>query len=99
MQASLFQNGRPVHAVTVATRRSLWGYKGDTVSPFIKITVSDLKSYPKVRGVFERGEVTWKNLFDGTSLLTYESNIAYTMRFMIDHHVRYHLLPFCQRCD
>jgi len=72
----------------MANKRSLWGYKGDSVSPFIKITISDTKSYPKVRNAFERGEVNFKDYFDGVSLMTFESNIAYTLRFMIDHHVR-----------
>lgn len=83
---------RPVHSITVANKRSLWGYKGDSVSPFIKITVGDLKSYPKVRGAFERGEINFRTLFDGSSLMTFESNIAYTLRFMIDHGVS--LNPF-----
>lgn len=83
---------RPVAAISLANKRSLWGYKGDAVSPFIKITVVDTKQYPKVRNAFERGEVQFKDYFDGSSLLTFESNIAYTLRFMIDHHVRVHRL-------
>lgn len=83
---------RPVAAVSLANKRSLWGYKGDSVSPFIKITVVDTKQYPKVRNAFERGEVQFKDFFDGSSLLTFESNIAYTLRFMIDHHVRTRLI-------
>lgn len=55
------------------------------MSPFLKITIADLKAYPKVRNAFERGEVSFRNLFDGKALTTYESNIAYTLRFMIDH--------------
>jgi DNA polymerase delta subunit 1 len=83
---------RHVAAVSLANKRSLWGYKGDSVSPFIKITVVDTKQYPKVRNAFERGEVQFKDFFDGSSLLTFESNIAYTLRFMIDHHVRTRLI-------
>ncbi|GAA5907898.1 DNA-directed DNA polymerase delta POL3 [Sporobolomyces salmoneus] len=82
-----FNGTRPVRAISVANKRSLWGYKGDAVSPFIKITTADTKSYPKVRGAFERGEVVFKDFFDGSSLMTFESNIAYTLRFMIDHHI------------
>ncbi|GAA5955930.1 hypothetical protein JCM8115_004364 [Rhodotorula mucilaginosa] len=82
-----FNGMRPVAAVSLANKRSLWGYKGDSVSPFIKITVVDTKQYPKVRNAFERGEVQFKDFFDGSSLLTFESNIAYTLRFMIDHHI------------
>lgn len=92
MQTAHFNGMRPVAAVSLANKRSLWGYKGDSVSPFIKITVVDTKQYPKVRNAFERGEVQFKDFFDGSSLLTFESNIAYTLRFMIDHHVRTRLI-------
>lgn len=87
-QGSLFSALRPIASITVANKRSLWGYKGDSVSPFLKITISELKSYPKVRGAFERGEVVWRPpMFEGTATMTFESNIAYTLRFMIDHKV------------
>ncbi|GAA5857179.1 hypothetical protein JCM8547_009357 [Rhodosporidiobolus lusitaniae] len=82
-----FNGTRPVQAVSIANKRSLWGYKGDAVSPFIKLTIVDTKTYPKVRNAFERGEVNYKDFFQGESLMTYESNIAYTLRFMIDHHI------------
>ncbi|GAA5899920.1 hypothetical protein JCM6882_007002 [Rhodosporidiobolus microsporus] len=87
LNTSYFNGFRPVKSVSIANKRSLWGYKGDAVSPFIKITVVDTKNYPKVRNAFERGEVTFKDFFDGSSLMTFESNIAYTLRFMIDHHI------------
>lgn len=87
LQTTLFSGARPVHSISVSNKRSLWGYKGDSVSPFLKITVSDLKSYPKVRGAFERGDVNFRSLFDGSAMMTFESNIAYTLRFMIDHRV------------
>lgn len=78
-----------MQSIQVFNRRSLWGYKGDAVSPFLKITVNELKAYPKVRGAFEKGDVVWRSMFDGSTVLTFESNIAYPLRFMIDHHVRY----------
>jgi DNA polymerase delta subunit 1 len=78
---------RPIHGIEIINKRSLWGYKGDAVSPFIKLTIGDVKSYPKVRGAFERGEVIFRQFFDGAASMTFESNIAYTMRFMIDHQV------------
>ncbi|KAM0756294.1 hypothetical protein T439DRAFT_308756 [Meredithblackwellia eburnea MCA 4105] len=87
LNGNLFQGMKPVSSIVVHNKRSLWGYKGDHASPFLKITVGDLRSYPKVRGAFERGEVTFRQLFDGSALTTYESNIAYTLRFMIDHHI------------
>ncbi|GAA5977284.1 hypothetical protein JCM5350_002416 [Sporobolomyces pararoseus] len=82
-----FNGTRPVRQVSLANKRSLWGYKGDAVSPFIKITAADTKVYTKIRGAFERGEVVFKDFFDGSSLMTFESNIAYTLRFMIDHSI------------
>ncbi|KAK4054869.1 DNA-directed DNA polymerase delta [Microbotryomycetes sp. JL201] len=85
LNQTVFSGARPVHSIQVANKRSLWGYKGDSVSPFLKITVNDLKNYPKVRGAFERGEVSFRTLFDGSATMTFESNIAYTLRFMIDH--------------
>ncbi|GEM06433.1 DNA polymerase delta subunit 1 [Rhodotorula toruloides] len=87
LNAAHFNGVRPVKAVSLANKRSLWGYKGDAVSPFIKVTVMDTKQYPKVRNAFERGEVLYKDFFNGTALMTYESNIAYTLRFMIDYHI------------
>lgn len=34
--------------------------------------------------MFERGECQYQNLFSVDSVPTFESNIAYTLRFMID---------------
>ncbi|KDE07836.1 hypothetical protein MVLG_01930 [Microbotryum lychnidis-dioicae p1A1 Lamole] len=80
-------DSNPVHSIKVAHKRSLWGYKGDGTVPFIKITISDLRAYPKVRGAFERGEVNFQELVTAEAVMTYESNIAYTLRFIIDHGV------------
>ncbi|KAK4058069.1 DNA-directed DNA polymerase delta [Microbotryomycetes sp. JL221] len=84
---TLFSGLRPVHSISVANKRSLWGYKGDSVVPFLKITMNDLKHYPKVRNAFERGDVNFRSLFDGSATMTFESNIAYSLRFMIDHQI------------
>lgn len=86
MQASLSQGGGnlPIVSVKVQKAVSLWGYKGDEQTPFLQLTTSELKVYPKVRGAFERGEVNFKTFFNGSTVMTFESNIAYTLRFMID---------------
>ncbi|CAD6575074.1 MAG: DNA-directed DNA polymerase delta, partial [Tremellales sp. Tagirdzhanova-0007] len=73
----------PVTNCVIFNRKSLWGYRGDDLVPFIKITCSDPKNLPKVKGAFERGQVEFNGLFP-PEIVTYESNIAYTMRFMID---------------
>jgi len=73
--------------VSFAKKRSLWGYRGDTKPLFMKLTISDQRGLPKVRAMFEKGEVQFHDLFP-EGVTTYESNIAYTLRFMIDCKVR-----------
>ena len=54
----------------------------------MKITASDLRSLPRIRGAFERGEIAFRDLFvTGETCVSFD-NIAYTLRFMIDHNVR-----------
>lgn len=77
-----------MHSITVGNRRNLWGYRGDNAVPFLKITIKELKHYAKVRTAFEKGSIRYKDIFDGEEMVTFESNIAYTLRFMIDHKVR-----------
>ncbi|KAI5452167.1 DNA-directed DNA polymerase delta [Naganishia albida] len=64
-------------------KKNLWGYRGDDDVVFIKITCPDQKAIPKVKGAFERGQVDWEG-FASKEILTFESNIAYTLRFMVD---------------
>ncbi|CAH7683178.1 DNA polymerase delta subunit 1 [Phakopsora pachyrhizi] len=76
---------KPVHSVTVAHKISLWGYSGDIKSPFLKITLTDFKHLGRIKNAFERGEVSFRDKFSACT--TFESNIAYTLRFMIDKKV------------
>ncbi|KAF4610971.1 hypothetical protein D9613_006736 [Agrocybe pediades] len=66
-------------------KKSLWGYRGDDNTPFLKLTLTDPRSVPKIRDKFSihTGECDFRGLFDGV-VLTYESNIVFTLRFMID---------------
>ncbi|KAF9045725.1 hypothetical protein BDZ89DRAFT_1058684 [Hymenopellis radicata] len=71
----------------IVKRRNLWGYKSDDYVPFIKITLNEQRSVPKVRGLFEKKLCNFNGHFvrsDGEPVATFESNIAYTLRFMID---------------
>ncbi|KAJ7576846.1 DNA polymerase family B-domain-containing protein [Mycena floridula] len=71
----------------IVKKRNLWGYRGDDYVPFIKLTIGDPKSLPKVRGIFERNECMFNDLFANAAretIPTFESNLAYTLRFMID---------------
>ena len=75
---------RAVHKAEVVSKKSLMNYSGPENVAFIKLTISDLRSLPRIRGSFERGEIGFRDLFTpGDASLTYE-NIAYTLRFMID---------------
>ena len=96
-----------VRDIEISTKRSLWGYRGDDWVSFLKITLTDQRSLPKVRDMssfdvgncfcltpspsdssrlFERGECRFDGFFE-TEVSTFESNIAYTLRFMIDTRV------------
>lgn len=78
--------GNPVTSIEVVKKRSLWGYKGEETTPFLKIWITDPKSLPSVRGLFDRGEAQYGDFFQGITS-TYESNIVFTLRFMIDTNV------------
>lgn len=67
----------------VVMRESLYGYQGNQKSPFVKIVINDPKNLPKVRGTFERGDFTFNGMFPG-QVMTFESTLAYELRFMID---------------
>lgn len=72
-------------------KKTLYGYVGDDEVPFIKITISHQRNLPKVRGLFEQGDVQFQDLFENQTQ-TYESNINYVLRFMIDTKVGFFLL-------
>lgn len=38
-----------VRDIEISTKRSLWGYRGDDWVSFIKLTLTDQRSLPKVR--------------------------------------------------
>ncbi|KAF5355326.1 hypothetical protein D9758_006032 [Tetrapyrgos nigripes] len=72
--------------IDIVSKRSLWGYKGDAFVPFLKLTLTDPRSVPKVRDecIFVCRYRLVLTMRFGDSYPTYESNIAYTLRFMID---------------
>ncbi|PPQ66648.1 hypothetical protein CVT26_009402 [Gymnopilus dilepis] len=68
------EEGSSVLKLEIVHKKSIWGYHGDENYPFLKITLTDPRS---------RGECDYQDLFDGI-VQTYESNIVFTLRFMID---------------
>lgn len=74
----------------MVSKKTIYGYFGQHDNQFIKITVSLPKYVAKARGVLESGTFSMPD-FQSLTLAPFESNLAYTMRFMIDCGVRlYH---------
>ena len=73
--------------VALESKKNLMQYTGPESIAFLKITVSDLRSLPRVRGAFERGEISFRDLFVAGEPNVSFDNVAYTLRFMIDHQV------------
>ncbi|KIK07783.1 hypothetical protein K443DRAFT_622150 [Laccaria amethystina LaAM-08-1] len=73
-----------VRRIERVSKRTLWGYRGDDWVPFLKLIITEPRSLPKVRDEHPlRGECDFQGLFNDI-VPTFESNIAYTLRFMID---------------
>lgn len=78
---------RAVEKTEMCAKKSLMEYRGDEDVAFIKITCGEIRALTRIRGSLERGEVAFRDMITpGEAILTYE-NIAYTLRFMIDHNI------------
>lgn len=69
--------------IELVMRQSIYGFQGNEKSLYIKITVNDPKHIARLRSIFERGDINFNNMFP-PQYMTYESNIPYVLRFMID---------------
>ena len=90
---SCFSDVEPViHAVQFTMRESIYGFQGNTKTPYLKIVLTDSKFFNKVRTVLEEGDANWKGMWktDDGRLMTYD-NIPYVLRFMIDCAVSAHV--------
>lgn len=65
----------------IVMRRSIMGYHGTKNVPMIKISVAAPMIVPSVRKLLEAGFLYKNNLLN---MLTYESNIQFVLRYMID---------------
>ncbi|KAG0169094.1 DNA-directed DNA polymerase delta [Apophysomyces sp. BC1015] len=73
-----------VHDVDIVLKQSIYGYHGDTKSPFVKVSVNDPKDIFKVRNTLEVGVSVPGLDVPCRSPTTFESNLAFLLRFMID---------------
>ncbi|KAK9468645.1 DNA polymerase family B-domain-containing protein [Lipomyces arxii] len=71
-----------VESLDLVLRRSIWGYSGDSMSPFIKIVVQDPKHISRIRGAFERAEISFEGMFP-MQIQTFD-NIPYILRALVD---------------
>lgn len=67
-------------------KESIYGYHGGEKSPFLKVTLKDPKNIAAAKRAIERG-ISFEGFSDFTAQ-TYESNLAYLLRFMIDCKVK-----------
>lgn len=89
LETNLAQHQPAVHQVNLVMRENIFGFQGNTKSPYIKITVTDPKYINKLRTSIESGSANYKGLWKGADggILTFDS-IQYVLRFMIDCGVR-----------
>ena len=68
-------------------RENLFGFQGNTKSPYLKVTVTDPRFMPKLRGLIESktSPLNYKGMWKGVDggIMTFDS-IQYVLRFMID---------------
>lgn len=79
------QHQPTIHTVQVVQRENMFGWQGNTKSPYIKIVVTDPKHMNKLRSSIESGGANFRGLWKGVDggILTFDS-IQYVLRFMID---------------
>lgn len=85
MQAGLstgVQNG--INRVDLVMKQSIYGYRGDGFVQFVKVTCNDPKDISKARNKVETGVMVAGLDKPCTADTTFESNLAYLLRFMID---------------
>ncbi|KAG2237692.1 DNA polymerase family B-domain-containing protein [Thamnidium elegans] len=73
-----------VHNVEIVMKQSIYGYHGDQKSPYVRITVKDPRDISKCRFRVESGFSVPGLNYPCQSDTTFESNLSYIMRFMID---------------
>lgn len=69
--------------VDLVKRKTIYGYYGSDFNDFLKITAVLPKQIYKIRALLESGTFSF-NGFKNVALAPFESNLAYSLRFMID---------------
>jgi DNA polymerase delta subunit 1 len=79
--------GHIVRELDIVEKQNIYGYQSEHMRPFLKITVNDPRDMSKVKSRFTSGMmIPGLNKHFQTDAY-FESNLNYTLRFMIDHKV------------
>ena len=71
-------------SVTMEMKKSIMGYSPGGLKPFLKIALSTPNLIAPARGIMESGLSLGNSGMGSRAFLTYESNVLYTLRFMVD---------------
>ncbi|XP_033123470.1 DNA polymerase delta catalytic subunit-like [Anneissia japonica] len=76
-----------VLAVDLESKESIYGYHGNKKLPFLKITVAVPKFIAPARRLLEQGSLNLSPMYPPKAFQSYESNIDFEIRFMVDTEV------------
>jgi DNA polymerase delta subunit 1 len=84
LESSLAQHSAAIQSVQMVMRENMFGFQGNTKSPYLKITVTDPKFINRLRTTIESGNANYKGLWKVAEggILTFDS-IQYVLRFMV----------------
>ena len=75
-----------IHRVTIEQKQTIMHYQEKATVPFLKITTVLPNMVPTARNVLLNG-LNWSGHGTDVFTTTYESNILYTLRFMVDNDI------------
>ncbi|KFA63216.1 hypothetical protein S40285_04923 [Stachybotrys chlorohalonatus IBT 40285] len=84
LEMALAQSKSAIHSVALVSRQNIYGYQGDSMNPYLKITVTDQRFIFPLRRALQEGKGNWKNMWKGTEGLMTFDNVEFVLRFMID---------------
>ena len=73
-----------VESVEIVMKQSIYGYHGDQKSPYIRVTTRDPRDISKCKNKIEEGVMVSGLSRPCQSDTSFESNMQYVLRFMVD---------------
>ncbi|KAI0138389.1 DNA polymerase family B-domain-containing protein [Pestalotiopsis sp. NC0098] len=85
LESQIAQHQPAIYSCNLVLRENIYGFQGNTKSPYIKVTVTDPKFINRVRSTIEKGDANWKGMWKGAEgdIMTFD-NLQYVLRFMVD---------------